>query len=163
MGGGKPISWQRSSLASSAPYPDHSSKRSRFTRLAETNGILAANHSHLNEIAIAAQTRHHQPGGHSQPMSIPRGNILRDKPSSRRRRRPLLLFACVLQVAFVAVALRAQGKNPFSGDAKVAKLGESQFPRQLRVLPRFGREGRRTRPGPHECAETSRQYGRRDV
>src|SRR6266446_6466560 len=38
-----------SSLASSAPYPDHSSKRSRFTRLAETNGILAANHSHLNE------------------------------------------------------------------------------------------------------------------
>jgi len=33
----------------------------------------------------------------------------------------------VLQVAFVAVALRAQEKNPFSGDAKVAKLGESQF------------------------------------
>src|SRR5258706_2761036 len=60
-------------------------------------------------------------------MSIPRGNILRAKPWSRRRRRPLLLFACVLQVAFVAVALRAQEKNPFSGDAKVAKLGESQF------------------------------------
>ena len=60
-------------------------------------------------------------------MSIPRGNILRDKPWSRRRRRPLLLFVCVLQVGFVAVALRAQEKNPFSGDAKVAKLGESQF------------------------------------
>ena len=59
-------------------------------------------------------------------MSMPGANIRRDKPRSRGRGR-LLLFACALPVAFVAVALRAQEKNPFSGDAKVAKLGESQF------------------------------------
>lgn len=40
-----------------------------------------------------------------------------------------VLFGCVVLVAFVAaaVALRAQEKNPFAGDAKTAKLGESQF------------------------------------
>ena len=60
-------------------------------------------------------------------MSMPGANIQRDKPRSRRRSF-LLLFACALQVVFgTAVALRAQEKNPFSGDAKVAKLGESQF------------------------------------
>ncbi len=59
-------------------------------------------------------------------MSMPGANIQRDKPRSRRRSF-LLLFACALPVAFAAVALRAQEKNPFSGDAKVAKLGESQF------------------------------------
>src|SRR5260370_11586854 len=60
-------------------------------------------------------------------MSMPGTNIQRDKPRSRRRSF-LLLFACALQVVFgTAVALRAQEKNPFSGDAKVAKVGESQF------------------------------------
>jgi cytochrome c oxidase cbb3-type subunit III len=39
------------------------------------------------------------------------------------------VFACALLIAFGAasVALGAQEKNPFAGDAKVAKLGESQF------------------------------------
>jgi len=59
-------------------------------------------------------------------MSMPGANIRQDNPRSRRRSL-LLLFACALPVAFAAVALRAQEKNPFSGDAKVAKLGESQF------------------------------------
>jgi cytochrome c oxidase cbb3-type subunit 3 len=35
----------------------------------------------------------------------------------------VVLFAC----GVAAVALRAQDKNPFAGDAKAAKLGESQF------------------------------------
>jgi cytochrome c oxidase cbb3-type subunit III len=59
-------------------------------------------------------------------MSMPGANIRQDNPRSRRRSL-VLLFACALPVAFAAVALRAQEKNPFSGDAKVAKLGESQF------------------------------------
>jgi cytochrome c oxidase cbb3-type subunit III len=59
-------------------------------------------------------------------MSMPGANIRQDNPRSRRRSL-LLLFACALPVAFAAVALRAQEKNPFSGDAKIAKLGESQF------------------------------------
>ncbi len=33
----------------------------------------------------------------------------------------------VVASAAAAVALRAQGKNPFAGDAKAAKVGESQF------------------------------------
>ena len=39
------------------------------------------------------------------------------------------LFGCCLFLAFAAVAVRlsAQDKNPFAGDAKAAKIGESQF------------------------------------
>jgi len=39
----------------------------------------------------------------------------------------LVSFAFVALVACTAVAVRAQEKNPFAGDAKVAKLGEYQF------------------------------------
>jgi len=40
-----------------------------------------------------------------------------------------LLFgaAALLTVLAATVALRAQEKNPYAGDAKVAKLGEYQF------------------------------------
>jgi cytochrome c oxidase cbb3-type subunit III len=46
------------------------------------------------------------------------------------RRRSLFVFCggCALLVVFVAaMALRAQNKNPYAGDPKAAKIGESQF------------------------------------
>src|SRR5260370_8936276 len=59
-------------------------------------------------------------------MSIPRTGF---RPGKLRPRRwnLVLLFGCGVLVAATAVALRAQDKNPFAGDAKAAKLGESQF------------------------------------
>ena len=61
-------------------------------------------------------------------MSMPRTNFRRSKFWPQRW---LLrfLFGCAVAVACAAaaVALRAQDKNPFAGDAKAAKLGESQF------------------------------------
>jgi len=61
-------------------------------------------------------------------MSIPRTNLRRGKLWSRRRDLGLL-FECAVLVACAAaaMALRAQDKNPFAGDAKAAKVGESQF------------------------------------
>jgi cytochrome c oxidase cbb3-type subunit III len=45
------------------------------------------------------------------------------------RGRALLLFVCGVLVACAAATmnLRAQDKNPYAGDAKAAKIGESQF------------------------------------
>ncbi len=59
-------------------------------------------------------------------MSIPRTGF---RPGKLRPRRwnLILLFGCGVLVAATVVALRAQDKNPFAGDAKAAKLGESQF------------------------------------
>ncbi len=61
-------------------------------------------------------------------MSIPRIYFRRGKFLPRRWSLPLF-FRCAVLVACAAaaVALRAQDKNPFAGDAKAAKLGESQF------------------------------------
>ena len=61
-------------------------------------------------------------------MSVPRTNFRRSKFWPRRWRLRFL-FGCAVAVACAAaaVALRAQDKNPFAGDAKAAKLGESQF------------------------------------
>src|SRR3977135_80083 len=61
-------------------------------------------------------------------MSMPRTNFRRSKFWPRRWRLRFL-FGCAVAVACAAaaVALRAQDKNPFAGDAKAAKLGESQF------------------------------------
>jgi cytochrome c oxidase cbb3-type subunit III len=61
-------------------------------------------------------------------MMMARANIRRDRPCLWRRILPLL-FAGTLQMAFggAGVALGGQVKNPFADDAKVAKLGESQF------------------------------------
>src|SRR6266850_2256461 len=59
-------------------------------------------------------------------MSMDRWNF-RKRRSRRRRLRLLASFAFVALVACMAVAVRAQEKNPFAGDAKVAKLGEYQF------------------------------------
>src|SRR5712671_7459853 len=59
-------------------------------------------------------------------MSTPRTSFQRGKLCPRRWYL-VLLFGCGVLVAATAVALRAQDKNPFAGDAKAAKLGESQF------------------------------------
>jgi cytochrome c oxidase cbb3-type subunit 3 len=61
-------------------------------------------------------------------MFMPRTNFRRGKFWPQRWRIGFL-FACGVLVACAAaaVALRAQDKNPFAGDAKAAKLGESQF------------------------------------
>lgn len=54
---------------------------------------------------------------------------LRHAKSSALRERLLLFFACGALVACgaAAMSLRAQDKNPFAGDAKAVKIGESQF------------------------------------
>ena len=59
---------------------------------------------------------------------MPRTDLPRKKLWSRRWSLALL-FGCVVLVSFAAaaVAFSAQDKNPFSGDRKAAKLGESQF------------------------------------
>ncbi len=59
---------------------------------------------------------------------MPRPNFQRGKLWPRRRRLGFL-FGCAVVVACAAAAVtvRAQEKNPFSGDAKAAKVGESQF------------------------------------
>src|SRR6202790_3078662 len=61
-------------------------------------------------------------------MCMPRTDLPRKKLWQRRWNLPLLC-ACAVLVAWAAaaVALRAQDKNPFAGDPKAAKLGESQF------------------------------------
>jgi len=61
-------------------------------------------------------------------MSIPRTKFWRDKFCGRERNLPFL-FACAALVACAGavVALRAQDKNPFAGDPRAAKVGESQF------------------------------------
>src|SRR3981081_869886 len=61
-------------------------------------------------------------------MCMPRTDLPRKKLWPRRSNFPLL-SACAVLVACApaAVALRAQDKNPSSGDAKAAKVGESQF------------------------------------
>jgi cytochrome c oxidase cbb3-type subunit III len=61
-------------------------------------------------------------------MSTPRTNFWRGKLWPRPWSL-LFLFVCGVLVACGAavVALQAQDKNPFAGDAKAAKLGESQF------------------------------------
>ena len=61
-------------------------------------------------------------------MCIPRTDLRRKKLWPRRSNLPLLSACTVLiTCAAAAVALRAQDKNPFAGDPKAAKLGESQF------------------------------------
>lgn len=65
-------------------------------------------------------------------MFKPRTSFRLEKPRLGKqwpRRRLGFFFACAALTACGAagVALRAQDKNPFAGDAKAAKLGESQF------------------------------------
>jgi cytochrome c oxidase cbb3-type subunit 3 len=61
-------------------------------------------------------------------MSTPRTNFRQSKLWARRWRLGFL-FGCAVAVgcAVAAVTVRAQEKNPFAGDAKAAKVGESQF------------------------------------
>jgi len=59
---------------------------------------------------------------------MPRTNFQRGKFWPRRWRLGFLSgCAVVVACAAAAVTVRAQEKNPFSGDAKAAKVGESQF------------------------------------
>jgi cytochrome c oxidase cbb3-type subunit III len=61
-------------------------------------------------------------------MLMPRSNFKRVRLSSQRRCLVFLIECAVLLACIAAtVALRAQEKNPYAGDAKVAKLGEYQF------------------------------------
>jgi putative heme-binding domain-containing protein len=61
-------------------------------------------------------------------MSTARTEFRRQKSLLRRRSFPLLSGCAVLILSAAApLALRAQDKNPFAGDAKAAKIGESQF------------------------------------
>jgi cytochrome c oxidase cbb3-type subunit 3 len=66
-------------------------------------------------------------------MFITRTSFGREKPRLGKQwpRRSNLLFLCacgaLVVCAAAGVALHAQDKNPFSGDANAAKLGESQF------------------------------------
>jgi cytochrome c oxidase cbb3-type subunit 3 len=61
-------------------------------------------------------------------MFITRTSFRLEKQWPRRWSAPLFVGCGVLVACGAAgVALRAQDKNPFSGDAKAAKLGESQF------------------------------------
>jgi cytochrome c oxidase cbb3-type subunit III len=61
-------------------------------------------------------------------MFIPRTNLRRGK-SCLRRWNLTLLIGCTVLMAWAAAVLnlRAQEKNPLAGDAKAAKIGESQF------------------------------------
>src|ERR1700675_271685 len=61
-------------------------------------------------------------------MFIPITNLRQGK-SCLRRWNLTLLFGCALLMAWAAALLnlRAQEKNPLAGDAKAAKIGESQF------------------------------------
>jgi cytochrome c oxidase cbb3-type subunit 3 len=59
---------------------------------------------------------------------MPRTKFQRRKLWARWRKRALLFGCGVLVVcSAAAVAVRAQEKNPFTGDAKATKVGESQF------------------------------------
>jgi putative heme-binding domain-containing protein len=60
-------------------------------------------------------------------MSMDRANLWRAKLLWGRSLP--LLFACGVLLVFAAIAVRlgAQDKNPFAGDTKAAKVGESQF------------------------------------
>src|SRR5258708_25829633 len=60
-------------------------------------------------------------------MFMPRTDLPRKKLWPQRSNLPLLSACAVLIACAAAVALPAQDKNPFSGDAKAAKLGGSQF------------------------------------
>src|SRR5258707_701276 len=61
-------------------------------------------------------------------MSTPRTSFQRGRLCPRRWNLPFLCACGVLVVCVAAaIVLRAQDKNPFAGDAKAAKLGESQF------------------------------------
>jgi len=80
------------------------------------------------EEKIAAQSNITNPRGQSETMSRDRTDFQRGKFWARRWSSTLLFGCGVLAAcAAAAVALRGQDKNPFPGDAKTAKIGESQF------------------------------------
>jgi len=83
---------------------------------------------HSNETQSLLSPTSTNPRGHGEKMCIPRINFRRRVFLPRRWSLPLFFGCAVLGAcAAAAVALRAQDKNPFAGDAKAAKLGESQF------------------------------------
>jgi putative heme-binding domain-containing protein len=84
----------------------------------------------MRSIGIGVFSDKAKPRGCSKTMSIPRKDFLECKfPFVLRRRSLRVQVACAILVILMAFAsaLRAQEKNPYAGDAKVAKLGEYQF------------------------------------
>src|SRR5437588_6936938 len=94
-------------------------------------------------------------------MSMPRTNFRRSKFWPRRWRLRFL-FACGVAVACAAaaVALRAQDKNPFAGDAKAAKLGESQFRANCAFCHGLGARGGGRGP---DLSRTQKRHGNSDA
>jgi cytochrome c oxidase cbb3-type subunit III len=72
--------------------------------------------------------QNHQSEGQGKTMFVTNPNLWRAKLQLLRQQL-FTLVACGVLVAcgLAAVSLRAQDKNPFAGDAKAAKIGESQF------------------------------------
>src|SRR5260370_38726902 len=67
---------------------------------------------------------------------------------NRQRRWAMVAGSIATGVLWTATpALRAQEKNPFAGDAGVAKGGENPFPPNLAVCHGFGARGGGSRPG----------------
>ena len=92
---------------------------------------------------------------------MPRTNFRRSKFWPRRWRLRFL-FGCAVAVACAAaaVALRAQGKNPFAGDAKAAELGESQFRANCAFCHGLGARGGGRGP---DLSRTQKRHGNSDA
>jgi len=94
-------------------------------------------------------------------MSVPRTNFRRSKFWPRRwRLRFLLGCAVAVACAAAAVALREQDKNPFAGDAKAAKLGESQFRANCAFCHGLGARGGGRGP---DLSRTQKRHGNSDA
>jgi putative heme-binding domain-containing protein len=72
------------------------------------------------------------------------------------------LFACavLLIIGVLTASLRAQDKNPFSGDAKAAKLGESQFRANCAFCHGLGARGGGLGP---DLTRTQKRHGNSDA
>src|SRR5258708_8086654 len=62
-------------------------------------------------------------------------------PAPKRRRAIVAGFVVTVFLWNTAPTIRAQEKNPFAGDAKVAKLGEYQFRLNFAFCHGFGARG----------------------
>ncbi len=94
-------------------------------------------------------------------MCTPRTDLPRKKLWQRRSNLPLLSVCGVLVAcAAAAMALRAQDKNPFAGDAKAAKLGESQFRANCAFCHGLGARGGARGP---DLSRAQKRHGNSDA
>ncbi len=84
------------------------------------------------------------------------------KFSPDRQKRPAIAAGIIALLLFTATALRlrAQEKNPFSGDAKAAKLGESQFRANCAFCHGLGARGGGRGP---DLTRAQKRHGNSDV